>query len=92
MIGQTLSAYKIESELGSGGMGKVYLAELSRKAAGLDEGQRVALKVIHSNLLEQDGFFKRFMREAAIGQQVTHDNVVRTYDCDATLLAGQQHN
>ncbi len=92
MIGETLSSYHIESELGSGGMGKVYLAELSKNAAGLDQGQRVALKVIHPNLLQQDGFFKRFLREAQVGQQVQHENVVKTYDCDATLHEGQQQN
>ena len=92
MIETQLSAYKILDELGSGGMGKVYLAELTKKAAGLDQGHRVALKVVHPHLLETEGFFKRFMREAHIGQSVQQENVVRTYDCDAVLRDGQQHN
>ena len=43
MIGQQLGPYRIESELGSGGMGSVYLA---------GNGQRVALKILHPHLLE----------------------------------------
>ncbi|MDJ0974485.1 MAG: protein kinase [Planctomycetota bacterium] len=92
MIGGRISVYEILSELGSGGMGSVYLARCAEEAAGLDEGVQVALKVIHPNLLSQPGFFKRFLREAQIGQNVQHENVVRTYDCDATLVDGQQHN
>jgi len=90
--GTQLSAYRIVSELGSGGMGKVYRAEVATAAAGLEPGTSVALKVIHAHLLETPGFFKRFMREAQIGQQVQHDNVVKTFDCDATLVDGaSQH-
>ena len=92
MQGTRLGPYEILSELGSGGMGTVFLAELTEADAGLETGQRVALKVIHPHLLETKGFFKRFMREARIGQQVRHENVVRTYDCDATLQEGVQQN
>ncbi len=69
-------------------MGKVYAAVVDGRVPGLDEGTRVALKVVHAHLLETPGFFKRFLREAEIGKTVRHKNVVRTYDCDAT---GGQH-
>ena len=36
MIGSRLGAFAIVSELGSGGMGRVYRAEVSGKEAGLD--------------------------------------------------------
>ena len=88
VIGNRLSAYEILSELGSGGMGTVYLGQVVEPAAGLEASTRVALKVIHPNLLAQPGFFKRFLREAQIGQDVQHENVVRTYDCDATEVEG----
>ncbi len=92
MIGSRLGAYEILAELGSGGMGKVYQAQVAKAAAGLDAGTAVALKVIHGHLLETEGFFKRFLREAQIGQDVQHENVVRCFDCDATLLDGaSQH-
>ena len=92
MIGGRLSAYEVLSELGSGGMGVVYLGECAESSAGLDQGTKVALKVIHPHLLSEAGFFKRFLREAQVGQEVQHENVVRTYDCDATLVDGaSQH-
>ncbi len=88
MEGNRLGPYLIDRELGSGGMGKVYAAVVDGRVPGLDEGTRVALKVVHAHLLETPGFFKRFLREAEIGKVVRHPNVVRTYDCDAT---GGQH-
>lgn len=93
MQGTLLGGHRILSSLGSGGMGEVFLAECVESHAGLASGTRVALKVLHRHLLGQPGFFKRFMREADIGRQVRHENVVKTYDCDATLDAGgQQQN
>ena len=74
---------RVITELGSGGMGKVYLAEVDGRAPGLEAGCQVALKVIHPHLLETPGFFKRFLREAEIGKAVEQDNVVRYFDCDA---------
>ncbi len=47
MLRKTLGPYRIESELGSGGMGQVYLAE-----------HRFARKVVHPHLLESPGFFR----------------------------------
>ncbi|MHC4469855.1 MAG: hypothetical protein ACYS99_02730 [Planctomycetota bacterium] len=62
MRGKALGPYRIESELGSGGMGKVYLAEAVGKCA-VPRGDRLALKVIHPHLLESPGFFThRFLR------------------------------
>ena len=92
MIGQKLGPYNIEAELGSGGMGKVYLAESVDAAAGLEPGTKVALKVVHPHLLETPGFFKRFMQEAELGKRVRHENVVRTFDVDAILHEGTHHH
>lgn len=80
MIGARLGPYQIGRELGSGGMGKVYAAT---GPAGV-----VALKVVHAHLLETPGFFKRFMREAQLGQSIRHENVVRTIDCDQQVADG----
>ena len=73
-------------------MGKVYRAEVTGPVPGLDPGCAVALKVIHPHLLETPGFFKRFLREAEIGRTVEHENVVRTYDCDACSMTASQQN
>jgi serine/threonine protein kinase/tetratricopeptide (TPR) repeat protein len=93
MLGTRLGPYRIVEELGSGGMGAVYRADVvDRTSVGLELGANVALKVIHPHLLGTDGFFKRFLREAEVGRRVQHECVVRTYDVDATVLDGRQVN
>ena len=90
MIGTTLGPYRIDRELGTGGMGTVYEAVVVDRAPGLAPGTKVALKVLHPHLLETPGTFKRFLREAEIGKSVVHDNVVRTFDCDSLSTAGKR--
>jgi tetratricopeptide (TPR) repeat protein len=89
MEGTRIGAYKVESELGSGAMGTVHRARVAGEAPGLDAGQLVAIKLLHPHLLSQPGFFKRFMREAKVGRQVEHENVVRTFDVDALEVEGK---
>jgi len=88
MQGKTLGAYRIVSELGSGGMGTVYLATVEGEPACAPHGDQVAVKVIHPHLLARPGVFKRFLREGEIGRQVAHENVVRTLDVDARDVEG----
>ena len=88
MIGRALGPYRLDRELGAGGMGKVFAATVEKTSAGLPTGTRVALKVVHPHLLESEGFFKRFLNEAEIGKAVRHPNVVRTYDADALRHEG----
>jgi len=92
LIGSDVGPYRVISELGSGGMGTVYLAEVAERTPVLDAGQRVALKIVHPHLIATPGFFKRFLREAELGKQVRHENVVRTLDVDATLVDDTQIN
>ena len=88
MQGERLGSYLIDRELGSGGMGKVYAATVVGRAPGLSAGDRVALKLVHPHLLETDGFFMRFMREAQLGASIQHANVVRTLMADADVADG----
>jgi serine/threonine protein kinase/tetratricopeptide (TPR) repeat protein len=87
-----LGAYQVLRTIGTGGMGTVHLAEVRRPVLGLEVGAHVALKLIHPHLLEAEGFFKRFLREAQVGMRVEHQNVVRTFDCDAVMQDGQHHH
>ena len=89
MEGERLGLYRIDRELGSGGMGKVYAATVADRAPGLEVGAQVALKVIHPHLLETQGFFMRFMREAQLGASIRHANVVRTHHCDQVFADGR---
>lgn len=70
-VGHRLGAYRIDRELGAGGMGKVY-------AATGPEGV-VALKVVHPHLLQTADVVERFRREVEIGRAIEHPNVVRTF-------------
>ena len=65
-VGDTLGGYTLESLLGRGGMGSVYLAthdRLERKAA---------LKVISPELAHDDEFRSRFLREAQLAASLDH--------------------
>ena len=90
--GQTIGPYRIESTLGSGGMGTVHLAIVERDTAGLAAGTRVALKIVHPHLLERDGYVERFLREAELGRRVRHENVVRTFDAGVDVQAGHRRH
>ncbi|QEL13636.1 protein kinase domain-containing protein [Limnoglobus roseus] len=66
----TLGRFRVQKELGHGGMGAVYLAfdtQLHRP---------IALKVMLSQLATHRTTKERFIREARSAAQITHDNVI----------------
>ena len=78
LAGRT-SGYKVDRYLlldliGQGGMGRVYLARDTR----LD--RRVALKILSPERLSNPRAIARFQREARVGAQLQHENLVRIYD------------
>ena len=78
MIGQTISHYRIVSEIGAGGMGVVY------KAEDLRLGRFAALKFL-SPLLMRDGDAKRrLFDEARAASALDHANVCTIYDIEET--------
>ncbi len=75
LVGQTLdNKYKIERELGRGGMGTVYLA------THIGTERPVAVKVIAPQFMEREEFVERFRREARAAGRLRHPNVVNVTD------------
>ncbi len=83
MEGRLLGKCRIGAELGSGGMGTVYLATTEGELGGLPSGSRVAVKIVHPHLVERPGFLDRFLQEGKVGRRIHHANVVRTIDLAA---------
>ena len=69
-----IPGYKIERELGHGGMSTVYLAEHESLH------KKVALKVMEPALAADRSFGERFLREAQTVAQLTHQNILAVYD------------
>src|SRR5262245_48337632 len=75
LVGQVLSErYRIESVLGEGGMGAVYMAQhvLMRK--------RLAVKVLHPEMTRMPEMVARFEREAMAAAHIEHPNVAAATD------------
>jgi serine/threonine protein kinase len=72
--GETFGRYRIESELGRGGMSVVYLAEDPSLA------RRVAIKVLAPELAADTAFRSRFIRESQLAAGLDHPNIVPVYE------------
>ena len=70
-----LENYNIIKKIGSGGMGDVYLAEHS-----VLENKKVAIKSLHSTLVQDENFRKRFRIEAKTQWKLSHPNIVKLVD------------
>ena len=73
-IGTDLGPYRIESVIGRGGMGVVYLAADTR----LD--RRVALKLLSPGLADDEAFRARFLRESRLAAAIDHPNIIPIYE------------
>src|SRR4051794_3884210 len=88
LVGRVLAGYQIESVIGRGAMGTVYLAHDRRLQ------RKVALKVLIPALARQDAFRQRFLRETRIAAGLDHPNVVPVYDAgevDGTLFLAMRY-
>ncbi len=75
LIGHTLNdRYKILEQLGSGGMGTVYLAE------HVLINKQVAVKVLSPTHARKPDEVERFLREARAASRIRHENVVDITD------------
>ncbi len=66
--------YRIESEIGEGGMGKVY------KAYDSDLDRIVALKLVRPELAKDASSLLRFKQELLLASRISHRNVLRIHD------------
>src|SRR5690349_24763102 len=71
--GDEFAGYRIETRLGRGGMGILYLA----LEPGLE--RRVALKLIAPEAAADEVFARRFAEESRIAAAIEHPNVVPIY-------------
>jgi protein kinase-like protein len=74
LAGRSLGPYHVQSLLGAGGMGEVYLAVDSR----LDRA--VALKILPGDLTGDSDRLQRFIREAKAASALNHPNVATIHD------------
>ena len=75
-IGRVLSGrYRLIAPIGTGASAQVYLADDVRLR------RRVAVKVLHAALAEDDAFLRRFRAEAQAAAALNHPNIVAVYDC-----------
>jgi serine/threonine protein kinase/HD-like signal output (HDOD) protein len=74
LLGQTLGSFRVISLLGEGGMGRVYLAE------HVLIGRRAAIKVLASEIADNEDFVSRFFTEARAVNDIRHPNIVEVTD------------
>jgi serine/threonine protein kinase len=72
--GDKLGSYEIQSPLGAGGMGEVYLATQSSL------GRQVAVKVLASTSASDPERLRRFEQEARAASALNHPNIISIYD------------
>jgi serine/threonine-protein kinase len=72
--GDKIAGYRLEEQIGQGGMAVVYRAHDER----LD--RRVALKLLAPGLASDTAFRTRFIRESRAAAAVDHPNIIPVYD------------
>jgi serine/threonine protein kinase, bacterial len=73
-VGETFAGYRILRQLGSGGMGEVYLVQHPRLP------REEALKVLRPDISSDPAFRDRFIREADLAAGLRHPHIVGVHD------------
>jgi serine/threonine protein kinase len=73
-VGAEIAGYRLESVLQRGGMSIVYAAEHMRMK------RRVALKILATELADDDRFRERFLNESRMAASIDHPNIIPIYD------------
>src|SRR6266566_1591684 len=70
--GTVIAGFRVDSLIGEGAMGAVYLAE------EVGTGRRIALKLLAPELARDDRFRQRFVRESRVASSLDHPHIVAT--------------
>lgn len=74
LVGHQIAGYRVESEIGHGGMAVVY------KAWDLRLDRRVALKLLAPELARNDTFRRRFAHESRVAAAIDHPHIVPVFE------------
>jgi serine/threonine protein kinase len=80
MIGTTIGNYRIDREIGEGGMSHVYVGTTHAQTEMLPAGFPVVLKVMSDELAGDATARKRFIKEAQILSKLRHRYITRFYE------------
>lgn len=74
LIGREFGPYRIEAEVGVGGMATVY------RAFHATMNRHVAIKILPEHMSRDENFRRRFEREAMVIAKLEHANILPVYD------------
>jgi len=80
MIGNVIGNYRIEREIGEGGMSHVYVGRTVARNIVLPENYTVVLKIMSEELAGEVTARKRFVKEAQILEKLRHRYITRFYE------------
>jgi len=74
--------YRVQGLLGRGGMGTVFAAADQYRLDRSGEDQRIAIKVLHTEVIKRPRLFAELRREFQHLQSLSHPNIVRVHEFD----------
>ncbi|MEU6934135.1 serine/threonine-protein kinase [Streptomyces sp. NPDC046385] len=78
LIGKRIAGYRVEEEIGRGGMAVVY------RAHDLNLERTVALKLLAPELARDDTFRRRFAHESRVAAAIDHPHIVPVFEAGET--------
>ncbi|KKZ70294.1 serine/threonine-protein kinase [Streptomyces showdoensis] len=78
LIGKRIAGYRVEEEIGRGGMAVVY------RAHDLNLDRTVALKLLAPELARDDTFRRRFAHESRVAASIDHPHIVPVFEASET--------
>ena len=80
VIGQVIGNYRVDREIGEGGMSRVYVGKTLSASEALPENYPVVLKIMSEELAGEVTARKRFVKEAQILSKLRHRYITRFYE------------